>query len=354
MKTPMQLPAMYSTIPPYAVQQFIPAAYDTDPVTSCRLLKRGWNDTYDAHTPGGRYVLRIYRRERTVEEVLYELHLIEHVHKQGAPAAAPIRSRDGSVAVRVTAAEGERCAALFPYIDGGDPELMNPDDMYHFGSAAARLHEAADSFVCEHERRTLNFPELLHDPITAVRPYLRNRPKDEEYLMRLSDRLLSRLDDIQVDGADRGPCHGDLHTGNLRSNAGSLVLFDFDFCGPCFRAYDIATFAGIMQMKRSRPIWDAFLNGYNDRRPLSEVDIALIPVLTAVRFIWLVGARVARSLETGEAWIDKYLDTWLSTLQRATRAMDAVPREGARLDDVINMVEGRSRSRRALSRILGR
>lgn len=354
MITAVTLPAMYSTISPEAAARFIEETFDTGPVTSCRLLKRGWNDTYEAQTRKARYALRIYRAQRTLDEVLYELELIEHVREHGVGAAALIRTNDGSPAVTVQAAEGERCAVLFEYVEGEAPEVGDLDAMYRLGLTAATLHEAADSFSTNHHRAPLDIPQLLDEPIEAVRPHLLHRPADENYLLDFANRLRRRLEDADTGFADIGPCHGDLHTANVRCRSGELVLFDFDFCGRCFRAYDLATFAGVAHMKKMRPSWASFLGGYNDRRPLNEIDLRLIPVFTAVRFIWLVGTRVARSPESGEAWIESYLDVWFETLRRSAKAMKSVPQDRADLDDVINMVDGRRTSRRIFTRLFGK
>lgn len=41
---------------------------------SCKLLKRGLNDTYLVETEQGKYILRLYRRGwRTKEEIDFEL-----------------------------------------------------------------------------------------------------------------------------------------------------------------------------------------------------------------------------------------------------------------------------------------
>lgn len=352
--TQMTLPVLHSTLSPHALRDVISATYDTRPLTGCRLLKRGWNDTYEVETPDRRYVLRVYRASRTLSDVLYELRLIEHVNERGVRAAAPIRARDGSLTVCLDAPEGERCATLFAYADGASADFDDPDEMYRFGATTAAFHDAADSFSDEHERTTLSMEELLRMPARAVRPHLRDRPQDDAYLVQLTTRLRRQLDELTIPTADAGPCHGDLHTGNIHSNDGSLTLLDFDFCGRSFRAYDLAAFAGIVTMKHARPSWDAFLNGYNDRRPLNSEDLALIPLFTVVRYIWLVGIRLARSPEAGEAWIDGYLDTWFGVLRRAAGVLDAVPDEVVSLDDVIGMVDRKRRPRQFLRRLMHR
>ena len=44
----------------------------------------------------------------------------------------------------------------------------------------------------------------------------------------------------------RGLCHGEIYTGNIhRNELEALTIFDFDFCGYGWRAYDVASFLGI-------------------------------------------------------------------------------------------------------------
>jgi Ser/Thr protein kinase RdoA (MazF antagonist) len=69
---------------------------------SCKLYKRGLNDTYLVETEGDNYILRVYRRSwRNQEEIDFELELLAFLHQQKQPIAYPIARKDGSFITEV-------------------------------------------------------------------------------------------------------------------------------------------------------------------------------------------------------------------------------------------------------------
>ena len=71
---------------------------------SCKLLKRGLNDTYLVETEQKRYILRVYRRGwRTKQEIDFELELLAFLHNKNQPVAYPIEQENSSFTTEVTA-----------------------------------------------------------------------------------------------------------------------------------------------------------------------------------------------------------------------------------------------------------
>lgn len=80
------------------------------PIT-CRLYKRGLNDTYWVETDRERYILRVYRRGwRTKQEINFELELLNFLHEQNMPVAYAIASNNGDFITTLAAPEGRRYA----------------------------------------------------------------------------------------------------------------------------------------------------------------------------------------------------------------------------------------------------
>ena len=90
-----------------------------DKAISCRLYKRGLNDTYLVEGKFKQYILRIYRREwRNKQEIDFELELLDFLQKNHQPVASPIALANGVFTTEVDAPEGVRYAAIFPYAPG--------------------------------------------------------------------------------------------------------------------------------------------------------------------------------------------------------------------------------------------
>ena len=65
-----------------ALEQNVLCHYQIGKLQSCRLLKRGLNDTYLLETEQERYILRVYRYGwRTKAEIDFELELLYFLHK---------------------------------------------------------------------------------------------------------------------------------------------------------------------------------------------------------------------------------------------------------------------------------
>ena len=301
----MSFPATYSTLSTDALATRLEAAYEIGPVILCRFLHRGLNDSYLVETARERYVLRLYRRGwRKSEEIAYETAVLEHLGRKGVPVALPLRRRDGAVVDWVPAPEGNRAAVLFTHapgreLDGGDEDCRN------YGRAVAAIHAATDDFETGHARFALDLDHLLTEPMAAIRPFLRHRPADLDTVEPVAAAVARRLAALPAAELDRGFCHGDFHGDNAHIDGETVTMFDFDCCGPGWRAYDIAVFRwrwGDDEAGDRR--WAAFLEGYRSLRAIGEADLAAVPLFVAARAIWLRGLHAANTADWGRSWLN--------------------------------------------------
>jgi Ser/Thr protein kinase RdoA (MazF antagonist) len=250
--------------------------------------------------------------------VLYEVDVLNHLAGKGVPVATPIARIDGSYLQRVDAPEGPRQLVLFSYAPGEDvwgrDEYVAP-----YGRAAAAIHAATDDFASPHARFPLDLAELLDRPLASIEPHLTHRPDDWSYLQRVADNLRDRVTAIPSAELERGFCHGDLHGGNAHGEDGRLTFFDFDCCGPGWRAYDVAVFlwsATLGAPKQARRRWEAFLAAYREGRDMREIDLAAVPLFVAIRHIWLLGLHAGNGQDWGYGWQDdRYYDRALQFLR---------------------------------------
>jgi Ser/Thr protein kinase RdoA (MazF antagonist) len=115
-----------------------------------------------------------------------------------------------------------------------------------------------------------------------------------------------------------GFCHGDFHGWNVHVAAdGSPTVFDFDGCGPGWRADDLATFRHSLGLDPAKSAsWASFLQGYAERRPVAAADGAAIAPFVALCELWVMGGRVARVPDWGILWLDDRLERGVRFLKR--------------------------------------
>jgi Ser/Thr protein kinase RdoA (MazF antagonist) len=262
---------------------------------------------------------------RSLSDILYELDLLLHLHRKNVPVSFPLTMRDGSLLSTLNALEGPRQAVLFTYAEGKLTPRSN-DETYEtyslrYGRAVAQIHNALDDFSSQHARFSLDLDHLLDRPMQTILPLLAERPEDQEYLLRVVDSLKEQVARLPVSELEWGVCHGDSHGGNAHVTEEQLTFFDFDCCGPGWRAYDVAVFhwAGIFG-HRDEKLWEAFLAGYMQHRTLKAVDIAAVPVFAAIRQIWLQGLHTANAPDWGYSMLDDtYFDESMNILRKCVK-----------------------------------
>ncbi|NIK80020.1 Ser/Thr protein kinase RdoA (MazF antagonist) [Paenibacillus castaneae] len=317
----MHIAAVHSVFDKEALFNALAAVYDIGTPISTTFVSNGLNDTYLVKTEKGPFILRIYKKNwRSESEIRFELDLLLYLIDCGIPLSYPIARTDGELLTELDAPEGLRYAVLFTHADGkgnGDLETSR-----RYGHSIALLHQAMDNYVPKYERFVLDTTHLLDEPLKQILPSLKHRPDDTQFVTDLSSRLKERILDSANDSLDWGVCHGDLHGWNVfHSEDGSLTHFDFDCCGLGWRSYDLSVFLWDRVCGRSEKdelkdeCWDAFIEAYVKERPLSELDLGMIPVFIAARQLWLMGLHTGNSGVWGAWQDDGYFDNKINFLK---------------------------------------
>jgi Ser/Thr protein kinase RdoA (MazF antagonist) len=309
-------PVTHSILSAVTVLAEVAQAYPIDTPATCQLLMPGMNDTYLLTARGHRSIIRIYRaRWRNLSEIGYELELLNHLAARGVSVSVPIAARDGSLIRPLSAPEGTRYLVLFTYARGTPLSWTEAEHCYRAGRLLATIHVASEDFRSEHRRFRLDLGYLIDAPLAAVRPFLAHRPDDRCYLEAFADRLRARIEAAVQASSDWGVCHGDFSsTGNFHvAEDDTLTVFDFDLCGPGWRAYDLAPIQRAARGYKSSIIWDAFLKGYTETRPLAAADLAAVPLFHTVNRLWSLGMRAGNVAKWGALFMgDWYLDSQLT------------------------------------------
>jgi Ser/Thr protein kinase RdoA (MazF antagonist) len=293
-------PVIYSIPAAEALLAEVARVYAIDTPVTCQLLRRGLHDTYLVTTRDDRYIARVYRMGgRSLPEIAYELELLAHLAVKGVSVSLPIAARDGARSRPLLAPEGTRQLVLFTYAAGQPLSWNEEEHCYLAGRVLAAIHAASEGFVSQHVRFALDLAYLIDAPLAAIRPFLAHRPEDWRYLEGLAGRLRARVEAVAGRGLEWGVCHGDFG-GNIHIAADQTPrVFDFDFCGPGWRAYDFVAAYGFSTGWNRSGIWGAFLRGYTATRRLGAVDLAAVPLFRAISRLWSLGLRAENAIHRG-------------------------------------------------------
>jgi Ser/Thr protein kinase RdoA (MazF antagonist) len=311
-------PVVSSVLAPDALLGELVSGYGLEEPVGCVLWQRGLNDTYLVSSGAERFVARVYRAGyRPVEEIGWELELLEHLAARGVSVSVPLRGGDGCLLRALPAPEGSRQLVLFSYAAGVPLRWESERDSALAGRLAASVHAAADDFVSEAPRRALDLEELLERPLRVLEPFLAHRPDDFRWLVGMSASLGGRIARAAENGLDWGPCHGDFGSGNVHAGGDRrATIFDFDFAAPGWRAYDFVAAWRIGGRDERSTAWRAFLRSYETTRALPWSDRSAVGLFDAAGRIWSFGLRATRARESGAARVnDSYIDGVLTSLQ---------------------------------------
>lgn len=284
------------------------AGYNLGPVNGCRFLTRGLNDSYLVTTPKKRYIFRVYRHGwREAEAVQFELDALKLLQSSGFSASFPVAKQDGTLITEIHAPEGIRFGVLFVYAEGVRPEI-NPENAWLIGDSLGEMHQLSENFSSTSTRGfSLDLQHLVDEPAALILPVIRKHlgKEVEGVIQETAENLKTELAGKQL---EIGFCHGDFHNHNMHLNDGEIKVFDFDCCGMGYRAYDVAVSWWNLLTNyghKEKSCWEAFLNGYLDRRTLSQDDLDSLPLFITARRFWLLGTILENDDVWGSNWINE-------------------------------------------------
>lgn len=187
----------------------------------------------------------------------------------------------------------ERHAVLFEVIDGTEPP---PDDLERhlpgLGAVAARMHAHVQTWQppAEFTRFRWDVPATLGADARWGR--WQHAPGVDgaalELLGRASRTAAERLADFGYSADRFGLIHADMRLANLLV-AQEVAVIDFDDSGFCWYLYDLAATLSFVEDDPRVPAWcAAWLRGYEQVRPLSVAERAMLPTFIVLRRLMLL------------------------------------------------------------------
>lgn len=231
---------------------------------------------------GSEWVLTLFE-ELTAKEAVFLGPLLSRLAKAGLPVAAP-RTDSGGQWLHTLAGKPAQVA---PRLKGAHP--VHPDlvQCQAMGESLAQLHLALKDYPLQ--RHHAHGPDWWAEMAVEWRPRL--SPDDQSLL----DTIVKRYQAILADDLPAGLIHGDLFRDNMLFVGHKVSgVLDFSECGEDHWLLDIAitsndfcrTWPDNQPDDKRR---QAFLAGYETRRPLTALEKESLPVflgIAALRF-WL-------------------------------------------------------------------
>jgi Ser/Thr protein kinase RdoA (MazF antagonist) len=294
------VPILKSLLSADALGEVIAREYGLEEVR-CQLIKAVSLDTYRVRSRSGSFALRVYPAARRSEaEVRGELEFLLRLDAAGIPVTVPVARPDGSHYLPFDAPEGTRFGVLFGFA-AGQPlnERPAPDHLRAYGALLARLHQAADAMPPIPARPALTLESLVDEPLEVLLRAYGTRSSAGSMGRYAAALARPAIEALPLEAPVYGFCHGDPGTANaLVTSDGRLTLLDLDFCGPAWRAHDLAVAVNDVSEDNGKHI----LEGYDGVRPLSDDEAASIPSFQAAHYLWLLAIRT------------RYLNEWGSFL----------------------------------------
>ncbi len=271
------LPVVKSVIQSRAILQLVRQDFGIEDSLSCTLIKSMNNDVYQIAAPSGSRILKIYGRGyRKPSEAFWESDLIHHLAAGKVRVAQIFLTRTGAPFLTLNAPEGARLATLYEDIPGhwlaaadGLPVLQA------MGNYVGEMYNSSDDFESPHRGRTLDLPRLMRQSKAVTARIFAGESAEKQSMLDLLDEADKRLTALTAAGIDWGVCHGDLALHNARVGpADTISLVDFENAGYGWRAADLSAIRH--DMRNIDGGWEAFSEGFRERRPLSQSELTAI------------------------------------------------------------------------------
>jgi len=284
------------------------AAYDIGELTHLEGIEEGVSNTnFKVETTTGLYALTLFEAATPQDDLPWFMDYTLYLDRKGYPAPGPALKRDGG---SLGVINGKACA-LIKWLPGRWPR--NPDTRHaaSAGEYLARLHLIGGDFP---EVRVNSMgPHVWPHLIARCEPKASSNPRAEAILEDFREEL-KYLDARWPRDLPKGAIHADYFTDNVLMNDDGVVTGVIDYYYACtdFYAYDLAVALNAWGFTPGgQPLPDmisAFVSAYHVVRPLSEAEIAALPLFargSAVRFTL---TRLYDLLNHDPAWVVKPKD----------------------------------------------
>jgi homoserine kinase type II len=276
--------AVYTQVSAEALASFL-EKFDMGALVSAKGIAEGVeNSNYLVDTSKSRFILTLYEKRVSANDLPFFLALLDHLADRGLPVPPAVPDREGRTIHEI---EG-RPACLIQFLSGVSVSHPSPSQARAAGAAMGKMHEALRDFAPERANslgpddwRPLF--ERCGRAIDAIQPGL------YDHVDKALDKVLANWPRT----LPRAAIHADLFPDNVLMLGDRITgLIDFYFACTEVRAYDLAVLHGAWSFDSTGAQYDAavgraLVEGYAAEFELLPEERAALPVLAegaAIRF----------------------------------------------------------------------
>jgi Ser/Thr protein kinase RdoA (MazF antagonist) len=186
------------------------------------------------NTTQGRFVLRYYEQNRSLESVLFEVNLINYLKRHSYPCPGVVRN----VHRRLAALYKDRPFALFEFVEGTHIEHPTERQKQQLIQKAAELQNVTRHYRPFYAQFRWNYGVELCETLAEAAANRIATPNALQKLMWYK-QALSEL--VLPASLPKGICHCDFHFSNVLFKDGEFqALLDFDDANYTFLTFDLA------------------------------------------------------------------------------------------------------------------
>ena len=278
--------AVYTALADEEIREFL-SAYDLPPLAQAEGIRAGVENTNYLLTmqDGVRYILTLFEKRVNEADLPFFAGLMERLAQAGVPCPSPLHARDGTLIRRVK----DRPALIVTFLEGKSISGIQNPHMSELGAYMARMHMAGQGY--ELKRANALSLDGWRTLLAKV------APRADEIIPGLASELQIEMQALEASwpkALPRGVIHADLFPDNVFYDGLHKLtgIIDFYFACEDFLAYDLAICLNAWCFEK---LYDfnitkaqLMLRSYNEVRPLSEEELAALPVLArgaALRFL---------------------------------------------------------------------
>lgn len=276
--------AVYTHVNDDELRDFL-AAYDLGLVKSFKGIAEGVENTnYILRTEGGNFILTLYEKRVSADELPFFLNLMSHLSERGIPCPTPVLTQDGRLSGQLCG----RPAALVSFLEGVSVHRPKPDHCGEVGRVLAQMHVAGEGFndTRENDLSLAGWEKLVRQCLAGA----------DGVQAGLGDLLASELEFLRENWPTQLPAgviHADLFTDNVFFLGDKLSgVIDFYFACNEQLIYDLAICLNAWCFERDRSFNATkarrLTSAYHAVRPLNQEEVDAMPLFArgaAFRFL---------------------------------------------------------------------
>lgn len=292
----LSLPIIKSFVSGAALSTLIAQRYGLHDA-QVRLIQATMRDVYHVVDGTTSYIGVLYRHQpNAYNAITAEIALLNFLHEHGWRVEPAVTDTNGDSLQLIDAPEGNRYFVLYGYVKGDSlGRQPSKKQARAYGELLAQFHSLTADFPEQGARPVYDTHHLLVRSFASLSENLFDQLDLLKELRSAHNRIAPAIDSLDAYNHDYGVVHGDIIPSNvLISPRGKQTLIDYDLFGYGWRMYDVSSFLNeTTYWQMGQKIEQAFLQGYQQVRPISHVDQRTIPLLGAARIIYSMSVAAA-------------------------------------------------------------